>query len=288
MPGESTTGFSTTVLALGNLSFSAIVGGPEGRELVLFLHGFPEFADSCLPIMEPIAHAGFRTVAVDQRGYSSGARPAEVQAYAVEHLLSDIAGFADAFGSERFHVVGHDWGALLAWKFAAKHPRRVQSLTALSVPHPDALFQAMQSDPDQQERSKYIAFFRMPGGLAEKYFQEDDCKNLRAVYQGKLPEAQVQSNIRRLSEPGALTSALNWYRALEPGAATGKIAVPTLYIWSTQDMALGETAALATAGHVSAPYRFERIEGASHWVMAEIPQRISSLVLEHIQANRSS
>lgn len=278
--------FKATVLTVGKLRFSALMEGPDDGELVLFLHGFPEFADSWLPIMDPITKAGFRIVAVDQRGYSPEARPKKVEDYKIDSLLSDVEGFADVLDARHFHLVGHDWGALLAWKFAARHPDRVRSLTALSVPHPDALFQAMLSDPDQQERSKYIAFFRMPGGLAEAFFQADDHKNLKAVYQGKLTGAQVQENVRRLSEPGALTAALNWYRALEPGVATGKISVPTLYVWSSQDMALGETAALATAAQVSAPYRFERIDGVSHWLMAEVPDRVAKLLLEHIQTNR--
>lgn len=278
--------FRKTVLPVGKLRFNSLLGGPDEGEPVLFLHGFPEFADSWLSIMDVIANAGFRTLAVDQRGYSAEARPKHAQEYNIDSLLSDIDGFAEILHARRFHVVGHDWGALLAWKFAAKHCNRVQSLTALSVPHPDALFQAMLTDPDQQERSKYIAFFRMPGGFAEAFFQAEDYKNLKAVYQGKLTESQLHENLRRLSEPGALTAALSWYRALEPGKATGKISVPTLYVWGSQDMALGETAALATAAHVSGPYRFERMEGVSHWLMAEIPQRIAGLVLEHIQTNR--
>jgi pimeloyl-ACP methyl ester carboxylesterase len=280
--------FTNAVLPGRKLRFGALVGGPEDGDLVLFLHGFPQFADSWLQIMAPIADSGFRTAAVDQRGYSPEARPKEVNAYGVEHLLADVEAFANSLGAGRFHLVGHDWGALLAWKFAAENPGRLKSLSVISTPHPDALFHAMQSDADQMERSKYIAFFRMPGHLAEAFFRANDYKNLRDVYQGKLPASQVGRNVRRLAEPGALTAALNWYRALRPGTQTGKISVPTLYIWSSQDLALGETAALATAVHVSGFYRFERLEGASHWLLEEMTETASKLLLQHLETHRSS
>jgi pimeloyl-ACP methyl ester carboxylesterase len=282
------TKFANAVLPVRKLRFDALVGGPEAEDLVLFLHGFPQFADSWLQIMAPIADAGFRTAAVDQRGYSPAARSKEVDAYAVEHLLADVEGFANSLGAGRFHLVGHDWGALLAWKLAAENPERVKSLTAISTPHPDALFHAMQSDADQMDRSKYVAFFRMPGHLAEAFLRRNDYKNLRDVYQGKLPASQVEENVRRLAEPGALSAALNWYRALRPGTQTGKISVPTLYIWSSKDLALGETAALATAAYVSGPYGFERLEGASHWLLEEMTARVSTLLLQHLETHRSS
>lgn len=226
----------------------------------------------------------FRAVAVDQRGYSLEARPEEVKDYAIEHLISDVQGFVNALGHRRFHLVGHDWGAMVGWEFAAKHPGCLQSLSALSTPHPDAFFNAIECDEDQKQRSRYIAVFRMPGGVAESLFQSDDYQRLRGIYQGRLPESAISENIRRLAEPGALTSALNWYRALNLEVRIGKIRVPTLYVWGSQDLALGETAAMETAKYVTGPYRFEKLEGRSHWLLEEIPDQISALVLEHIRA----
>lgn len=272
-----------TVIDVQGFRFNALVQGPVDGDLVLFLHGFPEFADAWRDVMHPIAQAGFHAVAVDQRGYSPEARPKEVSDYRIEHLVSDIQGFVDALGRRRFHLVGHDWGAFLAWVFAARHPDRIQSLTALSTPHPDAFLNAIETDEDQKQRSKYISFFRMPGGAAEGFFQADDCQRLRSVYQGKLAESVVRENIRRLGEPDALTSALNWYRALSLEERIGTITVPTLYIWSTQDLAVGETAATETARYVTGPYRFEKLEGRSHWLLEEIPDQVSGLVLEHIR-----
>jgi len=279
------TNFKKTAINVQGFCFNALVAGPADGELVLFLHGFPEFADAWCVVMHLVAKAGFSAVAVDQRGYSVGVRPKEVSDYGIEHLTSDIQGFVDTLGRRRFHLVGHDWGAFLAWVFAAKHPDRVQSLSALSAPHPNAFLNAIETDEDQKQRSRYISFFRMPGGAAECFFQADNYQRLRAVYQGKLPESAISENIRRLAEPGALTSALNWYRALNLEARIGEITVPTLYIWSAEDLALGETAAIETAGYVTGPYRFERLEGRSHWLLEEVPDRLSSLLLEHIRGN---
>ncbi|MFY9802794.1 MAG: alpha/beta hydrolase [Candidatus Acidiferrales bacterium] len=274
-----------TVMEVRDFRFNVLAAGPPDGELVLFLHGFPQFADAWLNVMHPIAQAGFRAVAVDQRGYSPEARPPDVQDYAIEQLIADVVGFVDVLGRERFHLVGHDWGAFLAWHFAASHPARLASLSALSTPHPAAFFNAIEADEDQKERSGYIAIFRMPGGVAENLFQADDYQILRGVYQGKLAESAISENVRRFAEPGALTAALNWYRALNLHGRTGKISVPTLYLWGSEDIALGKTAALETANFVTGPYRFENLEGKSHWLLEEVPEQVSSSVLEHLRAN---
>jgi len=176
--------FRTSEITVNGLRFKTLSGGPVSGELVLFLHGFPEFGDAWQPVMVPTAELGFHAVAVDQRGYSGGARPDDVSDYGIEHLLSDIRGFADTLGYRRFHLVGHDWGAFLAWAFAAEHSDRVQSLSALSTPHPNAFFNAMETEEDQMRRSQYIAFFKMSNGAAEQFFQADNHQRLRAVYQG--------------------------------------------------------------------------------------------------------
>jgi pimeloyl-ACP methyl ester carboxylesterase len=217
------TNFQTTEINLHGFRFNALVGGAADGDLVLFLHGFPEFGDAWRDVMQPIAEAGFRAVAVDQRGYSRGARPTDVSEYGIEHLLSDVRGFADALGHRRFHLVGHDWGAFLAWVFAAKHSDRLQSLSTLSTPHPDAFLNAVETDEDQKQRSRYISFFKMPDGAAESFFQADNYRHLRTVYQGKLSESAISQNIQRLAEPGALTAALNWYRALNPKYASERL-----------------------------------------------------------------
>ena len=261
--------FKKTVIAVEGLRFDALAEGPVDGELVLFLHGFPEFADAWLDVMHPIAQTGLYCVAVNQRGYSPEARPEEVKDYAIQYLISDVQGFADALSRQRFHLVGHDWGAFVAWAFAAKHADRLQSLSTLSTPHPDAFFNAIESDEDQKQRSRYVGVFRTPGGVAENLFESADYQRLRSVYQGKLSE-----------------SAIN--RALNLGVRIGEINVPTLYIWGSQDLALGATAAMDTARYVSGPYTFERLEGRSHWLLAEVPDEVSALLLKHISCQPHS
>ncbi|HEY0785006.1 MAG TPA: alpha/beta hydrolase [Acidobacteriaceae bacterium] len=269
-------------LKANGFHFDALSAGSPHDPLVLFLHGFPQFADSWLPILPGIAAAGFRAVAVDQRGYSPGARPPAIEDYAADLLEADVLGFADALAAPRFHLVGHDWGGLVAWRLAARHPQRLASLTVLSTPHWDAFVEAARTDPDQRAKSRYILLFRSPDHLAESTLMALDARLLRAAYQDKLDPARVDENIRRLSEDNALTGALHWYRAIQYGDRIGKVTVPTLYVWGDQDMALGETAALATRAYVDAPYRFERLPGASHWLVEEGPERVLQLVREHL------
>ena len=272
----------TGTVSVNGLNFNTLSLGPENGELVLFLHGFPQFADSWLPILQPIAAAGYRAVAFDQRGYSPGARPPEITAYTLEYLTADVLAIASALGYERFHLVGHDWGAAVAWQIAADHPKRLLTLTTLSVPHTQAFLHAVKTNFDQMNRSKYILFFKLPGHLAEKFFLANDAAQLRRVYQGKLSPQAVEANVRRLSEPGALTAALNWYRALPLQHRTSPVGAPTLYLWGDNDIALGEAGALATTNYVTGPYRFERLHGLSHWLIEEAPERITTLLLEHL------
>jgi pimeloyl-ACP methyl ester carboxylesterase len=274
------------VLDASGFRFDGLALGPREGALVLLLHGFPQFADWCLPVMQRLAEAGYRAVAVDQRGYSAGARPLAVEEYALPKLVADALGFADALGAARFHLVGHDWGGAVAWACAAAVPQRLHSVSVLSTPHLDAFAAALRSDPKQMALSLYMLLFKAPGHLAEKALLAADAAALRGAYKGKVPEALVERNVRRMRDGGTLTAALNWYRAtsFQGGGAIGKVEVPTLYMWGDQDQALGETAALATAAEVTGPYRFERLEGKSHWLIEECPDESAKLLLEQIRA----
>lgn len=263
--------------------FDAVSVGPKGGDVVLFLHGFPQFADAWLPIMKPVALEGFHAVAVDQRGYSPGARPLRTNDYAIEHLVSDVLGFADELGAESFHLVGHDWGGLLAWQIAAEFPKQLRTLTVLSTPHNDAVLGAIETDADQRERSRYIDFFRQPGYIAEDEMLANNAMRLRSAYRGKLANTAIDENVHRFSQAGALTAALNWYRALDFQTRIGKITVPTLFIWGSKDHALGETAAHHTGDFVTASYRFEVLEDKSHWLLEEAPDLIVPLLLGHLR-----
>jgi len=275
-------------LYVNGYGFDAISMGPGNGECVLLLHGFPQFGDAWVDTIRSISEAGFHAVAVDQRGYSPGARPDAVEDYTVDRLTSDVLGFADVMCVRRFHLVGHDWGGLLAWELAANHPDRVISLAVLATPHVNAFLSAVQADDDQREKSKYIDFFRLPGELAESVLLANSAQRLPISYQGKLCPQTVESNVRRLTEKGALRSALNWYRALDLNHRIGCIEVPTLYVWGEEDHYLGEIAACETARYVSGVYRFERFKKTSHWLLEEAGDRVVPLLVEHLDAHRGS
>jgi pimeloyl-ACP methyl ester carboxylesterase len=255
-------------ITLGDLSFDALAAGPAGGEPVLLLHGWPKFADCWRLIMQALAGVGYCAVAVDQRGYSPGARPLDVTDYAMDRLVADVLGFADQLSWTTFHLVAHDWGGMVAWPLAGAHPDRLRSLSVLATPHPVALSTESAADEVQYHRLDYIRFFRQPGGVAEAALLADGAARLRAAYGGNIPPALVEANVKRLSRPGALTATLNWYRAVADDLAVpaGRITTPTLYIWGDQDAALGAGAARRTADYVDAAYRFCILEGKSHWL----------------------
>ncbi|WKB51686.1 alpha/beta fold hydrolase [Eleftheria terrae] len=274
--------FETLQLKANGLIFDALACGPADGPLLLCLHGFPQFADAWSGVMPKLAAAGWRVVAVDQRGYSPRARPADVKAYSVNLLVSDVLRWADALGAPRFHLAGHDWGGAVAWALAAAHPERLHTLTVLSTPHPDAFRQALKHDREQRRMSLYMLLFRLRLPLAERLLLAFDARAMRDAYRGKLSAEQVQRNVARMREPGALTGGLNWYRAAERGRHVGPVKVPTLYVWGSADQALGRAAAQGTASHVAGPYRFEVLQGASHWLLEEQGEAVARLMLEHL------
>jgi pimeloyl-ACP methyl ester carboxylesterase len=260
--------------------FDAVADGPEDGRLVVLLHGFPQTSWCWRQVMPVLAQAGMRVVAPDQRGYSPGARPADTSSYAMGHLVSDVVGMLDALGAASADVVGHDWGAAVAWQVAGAHPARVRTLTAVSVPHPLAFLEALRTDEDQRERSQYMRFFQQEG-VAEDTLLADNATALRAVFG---PVQDVDRYVEHMQEPGALTAALRWYRAQDLSAVQQAVptTVPTLYVWSDADVALGPVGAHGTAAHVTGPYRFEVLHGISHWVPDEAPGQLAGWLLEHL------
>lgn len=282
MASESGVRIEPLVLTVNGMRFDALAAGPPEGELVLCLHGFPEFADAWVPVMRRVAAAKYRVVAIDQRGYSPGARPQGVEQYALAYLTSDVLGFADALGAREFHLVGHDWGGIVAWTIGAEHPERLRSLCVLATPHPDALRAALKRNWDQKRRSWYVKLFRLPAPIAERMIMAFGARPLRDAYKRKVPAAQVTLNIRRLREPGALTAALNWYRALDLGGRTGTVVAPTVFVWGSRDQALGRTAAEATGQYVSGAYRFEVLAEASHWLLSEMVEPVSEVLIDSL------
>ncbi|MBM7805725.1 pimeloyl-ACP methyl ester carboxylesterase [Geodermatophilus bullaregiensis] len=269
---------------VGDLTLDVRVDGPEDGRPVLLLHGFPETSLSWAAVTPRLAEAGLRTHAVDQLGYSPGARPAEVEAYALTNLAQVTADLMTAMEVPVADVVGHDWGANVAWALAAWHPDRVRSLTAVSVPHPTAFTAAFRSDPEQQERSAYIRLF-WQAGKAEEVLLADDARRLRRMYGDAVDPEAIDEYVAVLSAPGALTAALNWYRAMSSATPVDDVAVPTTYVWSDADVAIGRTAAEACAAHVTGDYRFVELPGVSHWIPEQAPDALAAAILDRVASS---
>lgn len=264
------------------LTFDVRDGGPPDAPAVVLLHGFPQDSTAWTSV-EPLLHrSGLRTLAPDQRGYSPGARPPGRAPYRVSETAADVLALLDAAGLASAHVVGHDWGAAVGWALAAWHPDRVASLTAISVPHPQAMTRALVTS-DQGLRSYYMALFQLPV-LPERLLLANEAAPLRRLLsRGGLPDAAVERYVRRMREPGALTGALGWYRAIPWSARqrVGTIRVPTLHLWSTGDAFLGRAATEDTARFVDAPYRLEVLPGVGHWIPELAADVVADLVTAH-------
>ena len=250
---------------------------------VVLLHGWPDSAHLWRHQIPALTGAGFRIVAPDLRGFGRSDRPAEIEAYTLETLRGDVVGIMDQLGIERAHIVGHDWGAALAWNMAMRAPDRVDRLVILSVPHP-----AAPRTLEQREKAWYQLFF-MFEGVAEAWWQHEDWTLFREWLRD---DGDIDRYIEDLSRPGALTASFNWYRAnlapRPPGAGpVGDMPIvkaPTLAIWSSNDYYLTEERMLMSEKFVAGPWRYERIEGASHWIPLDAPDRLNTLLLEWLPA----
>ncbi|TQS42320.1 alpha/beta fold hydrolase [Cryptosporangium phraense] len=263
------------------LTFDVRTGGPPDGEPIVLLHGFPQNAGEWDAVTARLNEAGYRTFAPDQRGYSPDARPKAVEQYRTDHLVNDVIALLDAFDLESAHVVGHDWGAVVAWHLAGRHPHRVRTLTALSVPHPRAFRAALKTDAEQRRKSTYMLFFQRPW-IAERVLLAFGARSLRGVFRGAgLSRDEVDAYVRPLRKRGALTAALNWYRAMSgrDAAEAAPIRVPTTYIWSDRDQALGRAGAENCGTYVESDYEFVELGGLSHWLPDQAPDRIADLIL---------
>ena len=249
---------------------------------VLLLHGFPDSARLWRHQIPALVAAGFRTIAPDLRGFGDSDKPRDVEDYAMRRSIADVDAVLEACEVERAHVVGHDWGAGLAWALAALVPERVDRLVVMSVGHPNTL---RSPSIAQREKAWYQLLFQFEE-VAEALMQRDDWKLFREVL-GDAKDAERY--VADLSRPGALTAALNWYRAnaspaqeLERTRPFPPVAAPTLGIWSTGDHFLLEEGMAASGEHVNGPWRYERIEGAGHWLQLDAPERVNELLLEFL------
>jgi pimeloyl-ACP methyl ester carboxylesterase len=227
-----------------------------------------------------LVDAGLRAIAPDLRGFGESDRPEAVEDYSIGRSVADMTAVLDGLGVERAHVVGHDWGAGLAWALAAFLPDRVDRLVVMSVGHPNTL---RNPSIEQREKGWYQLLYQFDG-VAEALIQRDDWKLFREMLGDARDRDQYLADLAR---PGALTAGLNWYRAnarpeqeLERVQPFPAVAAPTLGIWSSGDNYLTEEGMLGSEEHVTGPWRYERIEGAGHWLQLDAPERVNELLVE--------
>jgi epoxide hydrolase 4 len=261
--------------------------------LVLLLHGFPQFWYQWRHQIPALVEAGFRVVAPDMRGYNLSDKPPGVLAYRVELLARDVERLIIACGEQTASVVGHDWGAIVAWVAAMHHPGRVERLVILNVPHPARFLDGLLS-PGQLLRSSYMFFFQIPR-LPEEVIRAGDFALLRSalrrdpVRPGTFAAEDIERYVRAMARPGALTATLNYYRALlrrprETRALLKKIEAPVLVIWGERDRFLSRRLAEPPRLWVPNLLRVERLQDASHWVGEDRPQEVNTLLLAFLRS----
>jgi pimeloyl-ACP methyl ester carboxylesterase len=247
---------------------------------VILLHGWPDSSElwrNQIPLLES---NGFRAIAPDMRGFGRSEKPQDVAAYRLTNAVADVVGVLDGLNIDTAHVVGHDWGAGVAWLTAALHPDRVKRLVVLSVPHPSAA-----RTIKQREMAWYQLFFQFEG-VAEQSLQHDDWQLFRELLRGG---GDIDRYIADLSRPGALTASLNWYRANlaprppGPPPQLPAIRAPTLAVWSTGDHYLDGKRVEASSEFVAGTWRYEQLEGISHWIPLDAPDQLNQLLLEWLK-----
>ncbi len=275
-------------LRTNGIELDAIVAGPADGPLVVLLHGFPESSRGWRRQIGPLAAAGLRVAAPDQRGYGLSDKPRGVAAYAIGPLADDVLGLADAFGQERFAVVGHDWGAAVAWHLAARDPGRVERAAVLNGVGVSVGRDYARARPGQMLRSWYIGLFQAPA-LPELALRAGGFARLRsAMTRSSRPGTFTEEDFRRYGEawarPGALTAMLGWYRALRLYARSlppERVRVPLRVVWGDRDAFLEPGMADAGLGLCERGEAFH-VPEATHWVQHEEPGRVNRLLIEFL------
>ena len=274
----------TSVLSANGLRLNCAEAGPSDGPLVVLLHGFPEFWWGWRRQIPAFAGAGLRVMAPDQRGYNLSDKPTGARAYGLDTLAADVVALLHARGRDRCRLVGHDWGGLVAWWVATRHPEAVERLAILNAPHPAVLGAYARRHPRQALRSAYVGLFQLPA-LPERLLAAADFALLRRALvtssrRGTFADADLAVYARAWSQPGALTAMLNWYRALpqRPRVPDPQVAAPTLVLWGERDQALEPGLAEASLS-VCADGRKIAFPHATHWLHLEVPDEVNGALL---------
>lgn len=279
------------LIQTNGLTLHTVMAGPEDGPLVILLHGFPEFWYGWRRQIPALAEAGFRVWAPDQRGYNLSDKPREVDAYRLDQLAGDIRGLIDAAGQERVFLVGHDWGAMVAWYLALIAPERLRHLAILNVPHPTVMRRRLLTDPRQMARSTYAAYFQLPW-LPEAMLGANDWRVLAQMMKtSSLPGAFSDDNLERYreawSKPLAMTSMLNWYRAMGRQVngdwPPERVTTPTTIIWGKKDFALRSVMAEESAALCDSA-ELHWLPENTHWVQHEAASRVNEILIERFSS----
>jgi pimeloyl-ACP methyl ester carboxylesterase len=274
-------------IATNGVRLHAVEAGPESGPLLILLHGFPEFWYGWRNQIGPLAAAGFRVLAPDQRGYNLSEKPRKVSAYRLDTLVADVAGLIDEAGRDKAFLVAHDWGGAVAWRMGTMRPDRVERLALLNIPHPLVLRNALRKNAQQRKKSSYMLYFQLPW-LPERTFRRNDYSYSAAALQktsrpGTVSDADITLYKEAWSQPGAVTTMINWYRAalrFRPvWPPSPRVPVPTLLIWGARDRFLGREMAQPSID-LCDQGRLVFLDEATHWVHHEEPARVNALLTE--------
>ena len=270
----------------GDVCLHAVAAGPRDGQVVILLHGFPEFWYGWNRQIEPLAAAGFRVIVPDQRGYNLSGKPSGVAAYALNELVSDVIAIGAQLGQEKIFLAGHDWGAAVAWSAALLHPQRIAKLSVLNVPHPSVMRKFLSRRPRQLLRSWYMFFFQLPL-LPEAIFSAFRYRVgarslLRSSRPGTFSAEDLAQYRAAWAQPGALTGMINWYRALfrfRTKFPDRTVHVPTRILWGERDAFLLAEMANESLRYCTSAELFT-FANASHWLQHEEPVRVSELLID--------
>ncbi|MGX1930155.1 alpha/beta fold hydrolase [Flagellimonas sp. 2504JD4-2] len=277
---------------VGDLTFDCRVDGNETGELILFLHGFPETSYMWKKLMSHFSESGFYCIAPNLRGYSKGACPKGKKHYGLDMLVNDALGIAQVLKKPNFHLVGHDWGAVIGWKLVHDHPQVVLSWTGISVPHVHAFGKAIMADAEQQKKSQYIKNFQLPY-LPERGLRKDDFKAFKRLWKNSPPE-EIEDYLKVFRNPRQLTATLNYYRSnyklLKKAAKEqilGDIHVPTLFIWGNKDLAVGAYSVGESHQFMKNHYEFLELD-SGHWLIQTSYEELEKAITRHIDSYKTN
>jgi epoxide hydrolase 4 len=279
-------------IEVNHLCLHVVTAGDPHGQPVFLLHGFPEFWYGWRRQIPALASAGFRVIVPDQRGYNLSARPVGVDAYRLQALTGDIIGLIDYFGLEKIHLVGHDWGAMVAWDLAIHHPGRIERLGILNVPHPRVFLDFLRRSPRQMLKSWYAGFFQLPA-LPEMLLRLGHFGLLARLLissgkPGTFASNEIEEYKKAWAQPGALTAMLNWYRAAFRYRADSqgdwRVHVPTLILWGQRDVALSAVMAPASLAYCDHGHLIA-YENVSHWIQLDEAEAVNRNLLEFFQTS---